>query len=213
MALQFALYILKNSSFYSGVCIKPLSPRGMKSLHATRWALSLKSDGVTNVSWTNNSFQSQWLWIFSYHVCVCSSWEESSPVEGAGTLGQRDLGSEHSSATDQLYDLSKLFNLSQAQSPPMKYGDNNTDFAKPVSGTQKVLNKWQQLSLVLIVSGQILNLEAFFTINKTWNHHPGSNGSFVKWPPRGFPTPPLTHPGLPPKLAGDIPEIPPWASG
>lgn len=72
----------------------------------------------------------------------------SAPGRRVACGRSRDLHFKHSSATYRLKEPSKPCNLFQTQSPPMKYGDNNTDVTKPcVWHTEKVLNKRQQLSI------------------------------------------------------------------
>lgn len=56
-------------------------------------------------------------------------------------------------------------------------------------------------------------ISGLFTTDKTWNTQPAPMDCFVKWPPGGFPAPPLIQPSLLPKLAGDTAKTPPCASG
>lgn len=96
----------------------------------------------------------------------------------------------------------------------MKYGDHNTDLLQSlISGIQKVVTKQQQPSLALITIRLDSKPQGTFHNWQDLNCPAGGKGSFVKWSPRGFPTPPVSHPRLLPKLAGELTKIPCRASG
>lgn len=88
----------------------------------------------------------------------------------------------------------------------MKYGDHNTDLLQSlITGTQKVVSKQQQLSLVLITIRPDSKPQGTF---HNWQDLLLLNGH-----PEDSQLPPVSHPRLLPKSAGELTKIPFRASG
>lgn len=96
----------------------------------------------------------------------------------------------------------------------MKYGDHNTDLLQSlISGTQKVVSKQQQLSLVLITIRPDSKPQGTFHNWQVLNCPPREKALLLNGHPEDSQLPPVSHPRLLPKLSGELTKIPFRASG